>query len=66
MVPHNLDLAAFSPATANVVLFDPDRGADSARNYATKYTVKPEPWEYMETEDHAEANPTKRFLETRP
>ena len=42
VVPHNLCLAAFSPATVNVVPFDPDMGADTARQYATKHVAKPE------------------------
>jgi len=37
IVPHNVELAAFSPGTVNVLLFDPTRGADQARSYACKY-----------------------------
>ena len=31
VVPHNLELMAFSPATVNVLLFDPQFAADHAR-----------------------------------
>ena len=44
VVPHNLELAAFSPATVNVMLFDPEWGAEESRQYAGKYCGKPEPW----------------------
>ena len=44
VVPHNLELAAFSPGTVNVMLFDFMRGADQCRSYACKYCGKPEPW----------------------
>jgi len=36
-VPHNLYLTVFSPASVNVMPFDPLVGADHARGYATKY-----------------------------
>ncbi len=65
VVPHNLYLAAFPPATANVVLLDPDAGADTARQYATKYVAKPEKYSFLEAEAGDEANPMKRYLETR-
>ena len=65
VVPHNLCLAAFSTATANVVLFDPEKGADTARQYATKYVAKPESYTFLEADAGDEQNPTKRYLETR-
>ena len=66
VVPHNLELAAFSPGTVNVAVFDYMRGADQCRSYACKYCGKPEPWYYLETmTPGGEANPTKRFLQTR-
>ena len=37
VVPHNLYLMMFSPASVNVLPFDPLQGADAARAYATKY-----------------------------
>ena len=37
VVPHNLYLTMFSPASVNVMPFDPLHGADHARAYATKY-----------------------------
>ena len=42
VVPHNLYLAMFAPSSVNVLPFDPQRGADHARAYATKYASKPE------------------------
>ena len=44
VVPHNLYLTVFSPASVNVMPFDPTRGSDHARAYATKYCSKPEKW----------------------
>ena len=41
-MPHNLYLAMFAPSSVNVLPFDPQRGADHARAYATKYASKPE------------------------
>ena len=64
VVPHNLELALFSPAVVNVMPFDFLRGADQARLYACKYAGKLEPWFYMETTG-CEANPVKRFLQCR-
>ena len=63
-MPHNLEMALFSPATINVMPFDYLNGADQARLYAVKYCGKPEPWFYMETTG-GEANPVKRFLQCR-
>ena len=63
-MPHNLELAAFSPSTINVMLFDHYRGADQCRSYACKYCGQPEPGYYLET-DGGEANPVKRFLQCR-
>ena len=40
----------FSPATVNVLPFDPRHGADQARQYATKYAGKPEKYYFLETE----------------
>ena len=37
VVPHNLYLMMYSPASVNVLPFDPLQGADAARAYATKY-----------------------------
>ena len=34
----------------NVLVFDPRRGPDQARQYAAKYCSKPEPWYFLETE----------------
>ena len=66
VVPHNLELAAFSPATVNVLLFDFVRGADQCRSYACKYCGKPEPWHFLETSTPGgEANPVKRYLQAR-
>jgi hypothetical protein len=66
VVSHNLELAAFSPATVNVMPFDFMRGADQCRSYACKYCGKLEPWYYMETSTPGgEANPVKRFLQCR-
>ena len=50
VVPHNLEAAAFSPATVNIVLFDPEKGADTARGYATKYVAKPETNTFLEAD----------------
>ena len=49
VVPHNLYLTVFSPASVNVMPFDPTRGSDHARAYATKYCSKPEKWYFLET-----------------
>ena len=35
-------LAVYSPASVNVMPFDPLHGSDQARAYATKYCSKPE------------------------
>ena len=51
----------FSPATVNVLPFDPRRGADQARQYAGKYASKPEKWYYLETERDG----VKDFLQCR-
>ena len=64
VAPHNLELAAYSPATVNVLLFDVLRGAEQARLYAGKYVGKPEPWYYLETQG-GEANPAKQYLKSR-
>ena len=61
LVPHELYLAMFSPATVNVLPFDPRHGADQARQYAAKYASKPEKWYYMEVE----RNGVKDFLQCR-
>ena len=66
IVPHNLEAAAFSPGTINVMPFDPEYGAEQSRLYACKYCGKPEPWYYTETRTPGEAaNPVKRFLQSR-
>ena len=66
VVPHNLELMAFSPGTVNVVLFDYVRGADQCRSYACKYCGKEEPYYYLETSTPGgEANPVKRYLQSR-
>ena len=44
VVPHNIYLTMFSSSSVNVMAFDPHRGADHARSYATKYASKPEKW----------------------
>ena len=65
-IDHNLEFAAFSPATVNVVAFDPECGADQSRKYPCKYCGKPEPWYYLQTtEGGEEANPVKQFLKSR-
>ena len=61
VVPHNLALAMYSPSTVNVLPFDPRHGADQARQYATKYACKQEPWYYLATEK----NGVKDFLKCR-
>ena len=61
VVPHNLYLAMFSPATINQLPFDPEVGLDQARTYVTKYGAKPEKWYYLETESQG----VKGFLEAR-
>ena len=38
----------FSPSSVNVMPFDPQRGCDHARGYATKYASKPEKWYVIE------------------
>ena len=66
VVPHNLEIAMMEPAVVNVVLFDPEYGAEQSRLYAAKYCSKPEPWYYLECADAAgAANPVKRFLKSR-
>ena len=40
----------FSPASVNVLAFDPNHGADQARGYAGKYCSKPERYFFMESE----------------
>ena len=50
VVPHNLYLTVFAPSSVNVLVFDPRRGPDQARQYAAKYCSKPEPWYFLETE----------------
>ena len=66
IVPHNLEAAAFSPGTINVMPFDPEFGAEQSRLYACKYCGKPEPWYYTETRTPGEAaNPVKTFLQSR-
>ena len=64
VVPHNLELAAFSPATVNVMIFDYLRGADQCISYACKYCGKPEPWYFLPTMG-GEAKLVKRFLQSR-
>jgi len=49
-VPHNIYLAMFSPASVNVLAFDPNHGADQSRGYAGKYCSKPERYFFMESE----------------
>ena len=48
--PHNLSIAMFSPSTVHLAPFDPEMGADQARQYAGKYAAKPEQHYYMESE----------------
>ena len=40
----------YSPASVNVLAFDPRHGADQARGYAGKYCAKPERYFFMESE----------------
>jgi len=61
VVPHDLELAMFSPATINVLPFDPRHGADQARQYAGKYAGKGEKYFYLETERDG----VKDFLKAR-
>ena len=49
IVPHDLELAMFSPSTINVLPFDPKRGSEQAHQYATKYAAKGEKYYYLET-----------------
>ena len=51
VVPHELRLAVYSPSTVNVLPFDPDAGADQAKQYAGKYAAKPEKHFYVESEE---------------
>ena len=44
VVPHNVLLMMFSPASVNVICFDSERNCDQARCYAGKYCSKPEKW----------------------
>ena len=46
------------------MIFDFLRGADQCRSYACKYCGKPEPWYFLPTTG-GEANPVKRFLQSR-
>ena len=48
VVPHDLELAMFSPARINVLPFDPLHGVDTARQYASKYASKPEKHYFMD------------------
>ena len=59
--PHNIALAMFSPATVHVLPFDPCHGADTARQYATKYAGKPEKWYFLE----GDRSGVKEFLKCR-
>jgi hypothetical protein len=61
VVPHDLELAMFSPSTINVVPFDPHRNVDQAKQYAGKYVAKPEKWFYLETISNASSK-VKQFL----
>jgi len=61
VVPHNLCAAMFSPSTVNVLPFDPDMGADQARQYAGKYASKAEQHYFVETEKDS----VKFFLKAR-
>lgn len=61
VVPHELFLAMFSPASVNVLPFDPGHGADQARQYATKYASKPEKWYFLDTQQDG----VKSFLKCR-
>ena len=49
VIPHNLEMAMFSPATVNVLPFDPEHGADQTRQYVCKYGSKPEKYYFLET-----------------
>lgn len=51
----------FSPSTVNVLPFDPDMGADQARQYASKYASKAEQHYFVETEKDS----AKFFLKAR-
>ena len=44
VVPHNLLLMMYSPASVNVICFDSERNCYQARCYAGKYCSKPEKW----------------------
>ena len=61
VVPHDLELAMFSPATINVLPFDPKHGADQARQYAGKYASKGEKYYFLETQRDG----VKDFLKAR-
>ena len=64
VVPHDLELAMFSPSTINVVPFDPHRNVDQAKAYAGKYVAKAEKWFYLET-FQAGGSKVKEFLKAR-
>ena len=64
VVPHNLELAVYSPANINVLPFDLGYGADQSRQYACKYCGKPEPYYFVEAGE-GDANPVTRYLKTR-
>ena len=64
VVPHDIELAMFSPATVNVLPFDPYRNVSEAMLYAGKYVSKPEKWYYIEKAQEGVSG-VKQFLQSR-
>ena len=64
VVPHDIELAMFSPATINVLPFDPHRNVSEAMLYAGKYVSKPEKWYYIEKPQDGVSG-VKQFLKSR-
>ena len=64
VVPHDLDMAMFSPSTINVLPFDPYRNKDQMVQYVTKYVAKGEKWYYIPYASEKESK-VKQFLKGR-
>lgn len=64
VVPHDLHMAMFSPATINVLPFDPHRNLDQTTLYASKYVSKPEKWFKLDVAPWG-GNKVKQFLQAR-
>ena len=61
VVPHNLEMAMFSPASINVLPFHPESGGHHARQYVCKYAAKPEKYFYLDSK----IDDVKQFLKCR-